>query len=347
MSIRNAEIVTSAGRLGQEERSYDRLYLNWGQDPIEDSYQLTREFTNFRMESEQRGKSRVVFRGLIGDEVMRTMVEKKHPLLEYAEVAFPVVSPEVSEDRLWLIMLAKNGRDRQSIYPIAEMITATNAYDNVPSPANRRIKKLLDKGFTFTNQVTPGMISQLHALWGETFGWSHDAVEEFAAEIGSQQNKAPSERQTWFSGILSGDTLVTASTAELLDFPTRKGKLSVVESTEWRTHDEWSGKGLLTGALMFLHTQVIADREDPLLIAECNFMSRSDRAGFGAGFVVPQRDIAGREVPQILVQNVAVEDGHAPVGLRDFTFMYIPSHIREALYNRHAVDEVVQLTTKK
>jgi hypothetical protein len=58
-------------------------------------------------------------------------------------------------------------------------------------------------------------------------------------------------------------------------------------------------------------------------------MSRSDRAATGAGFVVPSREFG---IPQVLVQNVAVNDGHQPQGLRDFTFMYLPTSSIQKYY---------------
>ncbi len=46
--------------------------------------------------------------------------------------------------------------------------------------------------------------------------------------------------------------------------------------------------------------------------------------GQKVGMVIPQGRIGDYSVPQILVQNVQVDDGKKPRGLRDFAFMYLP-----------------------
>jgi hypothetical protein len=83
--------------------------------------------------------------------------------------------------------------------------------------------------------------------------------------------------------------------------------------------------GLMGSNLWKINNQVLDDLQiengrSPLIFAECNFMTRADKAGQRAGFRIPPRSYAA----QIVVQNVMVRDGHKPVGLRDFTFLSLP-----------------------
>jgi len=112
----------------------------------------------------------------------------------------------------------------------------------------------------------------------------------------------------------------------MLPIPAFSGEVDLVESTEWRTRDEYAGQGMMTATIAMLNTQILSDRRvsgrKPLIYAECNFQSRSDRAGSGAGFEIPSREFA----KQIIVQNVHVGDGYPSEEgkLGDFTYMYLP-----------------------
>jgi hypothetical protein len=126
----------------------------------------------------------------------------------------------------------------------------------------------------------------------------------------------------WFSAITAGDTLMSAAMAERLTLPGRDGPVDLVESTEWRTRKGFSNLGFMTDTLGALNAQIFQSRQGdssvpPLVYAECSFTTRADRAGRGAGFYIPER----RYAAQIALQNVTVDDGIHPPGLRDFIVM--------------------------
>jgi hypothetical protein len=129
--------------------------------------------------------------------------------------------------------------------------------------------------------------------------------------------------------------------------PAKDDELHLVESTEWRTRDDFSGNGLMTATVAMLNAQVISDMRNhanpPLIYAECNFQSRSDRVGHSAGFKVPDRTVGSLVIPQILAQNVMVHDGVdvAEGKLRDFTFMYVPVQTLQEEYIPH-VDDILR-----
>ncbi len=135
--------------------------------------------------------------------------------------------------------------------------------------------------------------------------------------------------------------------AERLDFPIYNKNICIVESTEWKRSDSFHHKtGLMIATLGFLHANILQDLDGldypPLLIAETNVMSRSDREGRGAGLVLANTTFGNYTIPQYLVQNVEVRDGYLPEGLRDFFMMYLPPENRDLLYNGDQREVILQ-----
>lgn len=326
-------IYSSTGNLGTSRRSYDRLYSNsrkYSSNPISVETEITR-ITEIAERCPHK-ITRSVFRGLVSDNVMHHITNNS--LHSYLEVALPV--REFTGDDSWLIYIAKNKPDRKIIVPHEKMIKETNVQKRETATFLNRIHSITQKGYTFINQISEKQVDQLHALWGPTFGWEPHEVDNLRKRLITQNNKPASQKDVWFSAIKNQDTIISVAMAERLSIPSLNGNLNLIESTEWRTKDEYARNGFSTATIIALNAQILSDLKGdpngiPLIYTECNFQSRSDRAGSGAGFRIPERIVA----PQILVQNVLVHDDQQ-VGkdkLRDFTFMYLPSTIINNHYN--------------
>jgi len=335
-------ILTSAGNLGIESRTYDRLYWNWEGDPVVNIQTLIDSFRQLSMRGEMEGKTRVVFRGLVDEQTARSLFEERNPLTKYIEVAMPVID----NAGLWLLMLARNSPKRRSIVPVETMVKSTLLYNKDQQSISGRMQGILEKGYSLKDAFDEQLMSQVYELWGETFGWTFDQVTNLSTMLAQQQELAPSERWVWFSGVDHNSLLVSIATAERLRLKTQNGYLDVVESTEWRTREGFENRGLLTSAIAYLNAQIFYVLPNPLVVAECNFQSRSDRPAHGAGFVIPRREVGEITVPQILVQNVSVKDGYEPTGLRDFTFMYVSQNVRERLYAKDEIFRIMDLAKK-
>lgn len=226
------------------------------------------------------------------------------------------------------------------------MIDETRNQKTEIIPPLKRVQSVVDQGYTFTNQISEDQVDQIHALWDETFGWKKHEVDNLRKRLIKSINNSSSQRDVWFSAIKDNRTIISVAMAERLSIPAAKGRLDLVESTEWRTKDEHTGNGLMTATLTVLNAQIISDFRhgmncSPLIYAECNFQSRSDRAGNRAGFLIPNRT----DAPQILEQNVLVRDGK-PIEegkLRDFTFMYLPAETIRSHYNPAQINSIMEL----
>jgi hypothetical protein len=335
------EIYSSTGALGPSRRPFDRLYVNGATY----SADVPEVLNNWRRAVEIGTKheriGRTMYRGLVSDELAQRVL-RTNELHQQLEVALDV--SEFTDDPTWLIYMAENKAQRQSIHPVDQMIAETSGYRRAMHPESRALS-VLEAGSVFVDRLSEDQIDQVDALWEGTFGWNRQEVDNLRKRIEEGAGKEPSERDVWFSGIVLDGQLVTAAMAERLTIPAPNGKtLDLVESTEWRTKDGYAGRHLMTATLDMLNAQILADLRDdgnsriPLIYAECNFQSRSDRAGHGAGFRIPDRDIDGNRVPQILAQNVGVNDGNQNYGpFRDFTFLYLPKDVITRYYNPEQV----------
>ncbi|CAN5115885.1 hypothetical protein BH11PAT1_BH11PAT1_0260 [soil metagenome] len=328
------KIFSSTGNLGVSRRQDQRLYVN-GTHAARDYGEVAGNFNRLVGITERKDRlSRAVYRGIVSNEVLESIL--LGPLRETVEVALPL--DEFDHSDSWLVYMAKNKPERNALVPLIQMIDQTkNPLQN--NSVEEQVAKVFRRGMHVIHEFSDEHIAQLHELWGGTFGWSVTEIQALQRRIEKGQIENSEGRSIWFSGILYQDQLVSAAMAERLELPGLLGPVTIVESTEWRTRDEYAGQGLMAATIAMLNTQILADLEysgtQPLIIAECNFLSRSDRAGIKSGFRIPERDIKGMTVSQILEQNVLVSDGHVlPKGkLRDFTFMYVPNTVIEAHYS--------------
>lgn len=320
----NDGIFSSTGDLGTSIRQDSRLYRN-ETSFTDDPQILTRRLSELAEEAgtDTDEISRIVWRGLVSNGVMQYIVESG--LERHMEIAFPV--SEFNQTG-WLVYLARNASHRQALLPITEMAAATNG---LKGEVGGRPQNTPNGDFDIVTQISDVDQTELLELWSD-FGWENDQIAGLARRMDSEQGLSPPERSVWFSAVLLGGKLICAAEAERLTIPGHDGSLDLVESTEWRTHEQFQNLGFMSHNLRSLHMQVLSDLEGspngpPLIYAECNYTSRSDRAGYRVGLRIPSRDYAA----QMAIQNVVVNDGYQPVGLRDFTFMYLPVNSQECI----------------
>lgn len=346
MNKETEAIFSSTGRLGVSRRQYNRLYVN-GTHYSDNPDEVERNFRRLIKVGGRhpRSISRSIFRGLVNEDVMRHL--SNNGLKPYLEVVLPVA--EFSGDNSWLVYIVNNQPGRELIVHREVMVEETNVQKiGVASPLER-VQSITEQGYTFASHIPEDQVDQVHSLWGETFGWERHEVDNLRRRLITGRQTSPAQRDVWFSAIRDNGTIISVAMAERLSIPSAEGRLDLVESTEWRTRDEYSGNGLMTATLAALNAQILSDFQDnsnglPLVYAECNFQSRSDRAGHGAGFRIPERT-GGYSAPQILVQNVLVRDGQ-PIEegrLRDFTFMYLPVEAIRNHYNPTQVSSITQM----
>lgn len=338
MNTNEQPIFSSIGSLGVTRRQDGRLYVNateFSADPI----QVLRNFRRLREIGNRHPAriGRVVFRGLIGEEVLAAIMDSDLP--SNLEVLLPM---DNFAQTGFLAYLASNRFGRTPIVSSKEMVCETNRYSHKNVEPVDHIQSLSCEGYRFTDQVEQSDIGRLHDLWGPTFGWSLKEVANLAKRIEIDRQQSPEARGIWIVLVRNGTEIVSAAMAERLTIPGRKAPLELVENTEWCTRSGYAGRGLITAALVVLNAQVLRDMRhlNPLIFAECNFQTRSDVAGHKAGFRIPDRAFA----PQILVQNVGVNDGQllAESGrLRDFTFMYLPQDIVEGRYSPEQAEATI------
>lgn len=337
----SGEIFSSTGKLGREKRPFNRLYEN-RVGYSTDALSLLADFREMTQRIELDGEiTRAVMRGLVTEEVFREVMMSDQR--ENIEVALNV--SDFTGDDSWFVYLAKNSSERTQIVSTPEMIEVTEKDKTVPTESpGKRIQRVLDQGYRFVDSFAQDQVDQVLSLWQETFGWSREQVESLRKRL------LDGDEGLWFSAVVDLDnSIVTAVTAEKLDIPSRDGELSLVESTEWITRQEHRGKGLMTATLDMLNAQILADLRPigderlPLIYAECNFQSRSDRAGHGAGFEIPQRSFNGQIIPQLIIQNVNIGDGaDVPTDkLRDFTFMYLSAGVINTNYSPEQVQAML------
>lgn len=321
MTKEHEQIYSSTGDLGLTKRPDNRLYWNWARAPIKNASTVDHSVYRMRRLAQNRGETRVVFRALVEDTVVTTL---PNTVLNQVEAAIKLGD-------YWLLYVSKNDNQRSPLSPVAKIVKETTNYDNNFRPSNKRIRDAESEGYVFISSFNQSQIPQIYELWHETFGWNEDEIEALKKRLDAEASGG-GKRSVWFSGITQNGQFVTASTAERITFNAGGYNLELVENTEWKTREGFENQGLMTASIAHLNSQIIRDLRGLryLIFAECNFMSRSDRAAFGAGFIVPKRKFGSGTIPQVLVQNVVVNDGFKPEGLRDFTFMYLPeSSIRE------------------
>lgn len=323
--MQQPEIFSSTGQLGTQERQDGRLYHN-ARAYYDTTTAVTRIFDELveQVDSESDRLSRAVFRGLVSGRVVQQLAAQRPQNMEVA------LSVRDYGQVAWLLYLGHNHPTRQSPHSAPDMVQAIDATRRPPSLT---AQDKVPAGFETARSFEPADEPALHTLWGQTFGWNQDEISALRLRLNQQRQRYPIDRDTWFSALRYGGQIVSAAMAEHLELEGPDKAFDIVESTEWRTESQSQGKGLMPFVLRDLNAQIIKDLQHryvgrPLIYAECNYTSRSDRSGYRAGFRIPNRQFA----PQIIPQNVRVNDGKVPCGLRDFSFMYVPFAQFETTY---------------
>lgn len=323
--MQQPEIFSSTGQLGTQERQDGRLYHN-ALAFHDTTSGVTRIFDQLveQVNSEPAKLSRAVFRGLVSGQVVQQLAAERPHNMEVA------LSVRDYGQVAWLLYLGYNHPSRQSPHSIPDVVQAV---DSTVRPIALTAQDRVPANFEIARSFNATDEPSLYALWGQTFGWNQNEISALGLSLNHQRERYPIDRDTWFSALRCGGRIVSAAMAEHLELEGPDKAFDIVESTEWRTEPEQQGRGLMPYVLRDLNAQIIKDLQHryvgrPLIYAECNYTSRSDRAGYRAGFRIPNRRFA----PQIIPQNVRVNDGKIPLGLRDFSFMYVPFAQFETTY---------------
>lgn len=305
------EIVSSTGGEGLAKRSYNRWYYNRTDSPIQQASEVLAYFEEMNARWWRRSKRRDIMRGLTIKQVVEDLVSDPSSR-DLVEVAFPI------SDDSWYLQAAQRYGRRNPLRPVSDMSQEVRNSQVIFEDPIQTVRGVLEEGYRFITQLpTEQSKGDLLELWGNTFGWNREQIKNFASRL---KRNDPS---VWFSAIQDREGhVVAAAMAESLRVQKGDGySLDLIESTEWRS----TKRNHMKAVLDHLHAQVIDSYQETggnyMIFAECNMHSRSYRAAQKSGMVMPE---SGLGIPQILVQNVQVNDGRRPHGLRDFAFMYLP-----------------------
>ena len=323
------EILTSAGSVGVERRSFDRFYVT-AREPAENPGEILSIMSRLTTATARRSR--------ISRSVLRVVTN----FVSLSELSENGLSPEVaipldqydSPDSILALYAYNHGSRAQTITPIEQMIEQTKLEENPITYGFGTDDFLAENNLSITNLAGPAYHKELFEMWGDTFGWTREQVAVFCSTILNQNPASIQDARVWFScagaQTPNGYPLPVASSAmaERIDIQGFNKIIHLVESTEWRTRQiiESQPKGLIVPVLQRLNQQILDDLPEALIVAECNFASRADRRGHQAGFVIPSRELA----TQILRQNVGVHDGKGDWPLRDFTAMVLNNTITGA-----------------
>ncbi len=347
MNNESEPIFSSTGGLGVSRRQNERLYIN-ARRISDNTDEIESNFSHLNRIRERFSHriGRVVFRGIVTDPVIKHIANNN--LRKNLEVALPL--QEFTNETSWLIYLAQNNIERGQPTPMDLMISETDGLKEGTYSPVQRIEKIRSKRYRFINEIEEDQIDDLFKLWGSTFGWSREEIGHLQHRLKTERKMDPQKRTVWFSGIADDKQLISVSMAERLIIPAISGQLDLIESTEWKTQTGYEGQGLQTAGVSYLIANVLTDLQNslndlPLIYAECNFQTRADRAGMGAGLRIPLRDQLVHSVPQILRQNVSVNDGLSQQhgNLRDFTFMYLPVGSIRRYYSNPQMSRIMEL----
>lgn len=342
-------IVSSTGNPGPELRSDERFYVNATKYATDPEHFLKKWNQVVRIQERYKGKegtTRAVFKGIVSDSVFETALGDKGARKEI-EVAVPLANFGMGNS--WLVYLGHNDESREAIAPIDVSIEQTSEQTElVVKPPIERVRDAVQKGLTFTDEISPEHLSQLHDLWGETFGWEKAQIENLRNDL--EKDKANSDRSIWFSGILHDGKLVGAAMGQKLGLVGEgDNTFDLVESTEWRKKEGTSQNGFMPAALAMLNAQILESthgKQTPLIFAECNLASGANVTGHKAGFQVPGREVSIKDeaikIPQILSQNVRIGDGvRVATAYRDFAFMALSNQAIGQYYDNQARAEML------
>ncbi len=248
-----------------------------------------------------------------------------------AEAYVPITGDE------GLLYLAANSPDRQPQLPIHDMQgmvdkVAADVGERFRPPA-QRLAELQARGYQFTDRITDP--EGLQALWGPTFGWTVEKIQNLQDMLANSTARDPADRTAWYTGVLHEGRLVAAALAERLDIPGAHGRLlPTVESTEWAVDTSLRQRrtGVASGMLALNTAQCLQDLPDARILAECRYSSTAYAAGMSIGFSVPDR----ATTPQIIARNVWV-DGE----LADFVPLSLTDEVIQQYYAPQARTEML------
>ncbi len=312
------EIVSSTGQPGPQIRIDERFYVNSNlyadnaqrfQSKWDQAVRIQQKY-----ESKAESLTRAASKSVVSTEVLGHLLsdEKRR---QDVEVAFPL--GDYGMNNSWMVFLGRNSVERPSIASSEiEIETTSEQIDLVSKSPIERLREKAAEGFTFTDTVKAEQLEDLYELWGTTFGWTREQIDNFRQNIVTEKKGQPEDRTMWFAGVEYDGRLIGASMGQKIIMPGEDGKpLECVESTEWRKKPNSPGNGLTPSVLAGLHAQILesfGDEKTPLIFAECNIWSGAGSTGHKAGLQVPQREVAIGEtmykVPQILRQNVKIGD---------------------------------------
>lgn len=318
------EILTSAGGLGPERRSFDRLYVT-AREPIEIASDIHSTMGRLISVVDRRQRiTRAVFRTVTDLSTIQELSESGL----VPEAAIPL--DHYDRPNSYLAIYGYNSGSRaQTIVPIHEMVEQTRN-EEIPALYEPNFAEILAvNNLRLTSTVWPSYETELFDQWGDTFVWTPEQVVNFCRRIYGQTTEKNDQKNVWFTALGPMRPygipvpILSSAMGERLDIQGFNKIINLVESTEWRTRQLINGqpKGLIVPVLNGLNQQVLFDLPNALIIAECNYASRSDRRGHQVGFVIPPRS---RELGnQILPQNVGVHDGKGDWPLRDFVVVHL------------------------
>jgi hypothetical protein len=318
-----SEGLSSTGGLGRNPRPDNRVYEN-GDLYYMRPGELAEHFVGLLEDSHNPpDTTRWVLRGIVNDETMDAIQAGSYNLRDNLEVALPL--RQLGRPG-WLMYLGHNAEERRiSSGRTAEIIAATAGQSARTEYPINVVRNVIRQGFEIRSTPSEDDVEALAGLWVPGFVWDQQGVQGFVQGIRAQHEQRHGAQNQFFIGAYRDNLLVGAAMGERIDLPLDRNPLPLVESTEWYVSEEYRGRGLMTGLLTALHTQILRNaqinREQTLIYAECSFTSRSDRAGHGAGMRIPSRHFAN----QIIPQNVTVGGTGESAGLCDFNFMYLPS----------------------
>lgn len=344
----NKEIFSSTGSLGAEVRQDERWYINSGYvDNLADIQEIYDDGLD-RMQRDPATISRVVFRALIGEQARAELLGQDSPLRPDVEVLLPI------SDGQYLAYIARNAEHRAGGLSVPALVeqTAPHTYRRSDVPLASTIAEARTNGYSWQDNFTSTDVPQIADLWGPTFGWEKSEVANLQTQLEQEVGAGPASRNVWVSIAEHNNQFVAAAMAERLILPGRDEPINLIESTEWRVADDHQRRNnpnaprLMVATLAYLNAQVLRDlsAQPTLIMAECNLRSRADRAGNGAGFSVPERNVDGTTIPQILKNNVHVQDGLAQSGdkLPHFLFQYVSPVETQRSYTKHQTEIMLQ-----